>query len=185
MFSIGEFARHGRVSVRMLRHYDSLGLLRPAHCRPAHRVPVATRQHSSPDSTASSHSRILGFTLSQVQSILDDKIGTEELHGMLRLRRGGTAHPGSHRHGQVGPGEAQAGHHREGGHHADRRHRDQTHPRRPGCRTQRAGVGFRTVGHRAGGRAVVRRTLRATGSARGVSRTARESRITNTAATVR
>jgi hypothetical protein len=22
MFSIGEFARHGRVSVRMLRHYD-------------------------------------------------------------------------------------------------------------------------------------------------------------------
>jgi hypothetical protein len=30
VFSIGEFARHGRVSVRMLRHYDSIGLLRPA-----------------------------------------------------------------------------------------------------------------------------------------------------------
>ena len=30
MFSIGEFARHGRVSVRMLRHYDALGLLQPA-----------------------------------------------------------------------------------------------------------------------------------------------------------
>src|SRR6516225_5898172 len=30
MFSIGEFARHGRVSVRMLRHYDAIGLLRPA-----------------------------------------------------------------------------------------------------------------------------------------------------------
>jgi DNA-binding transcriptional MerR regulator len=30
MFSIGEFARHGRVSVRMLRHYDTIGLLRPA-----------------------------------------------------------------------------------------------------------------------------------------------------------
>jgi MerR family regulatory protein len=29
-FSIGEFARHGRVSVRMLRHYDAIGLLRPA-----------------------------------------------------------------------------------------------------------------------------------------------------------
>jgi len=27
MFSIGDFARHGRVSVRMLRHYDALGLL--------------------------------------------------------------------------------------------------------------------------------------------------------------
>jgi len=30
-FSIGEFARHGRVSVRMLRHYDAIGLLRPAY----------------------------------------------------------------------------------------------------------------------------------------------------------
>lgn len=30
MFSIGEFGRHGRVSVRMLRHYDAIGLLRPA-----------------------------------------------------------------------------------------------------------------------------------------------------------
>jgi MerR family regulatory protein len=27
MFSIGEFARHGRISVRMLRHYDAIGLL--------------------------------------------------------------------------------------------------------------------------------------------------------------
>ncbi|MFE9181419.1 MerR family DNA-binding transcriptional regulator, partial [Streptomyces sp. NPDC007126] len=29
MFTIGDFARHGRVSVRMLRHYDATGLLRP------------------------------------------------------------------------------------------------------------------------------------------------------------
>ena len=34
MFSIGEFARHGRVSVRMLRHYDAIGLLRPARVDP-------------------------------------------------------------------------------------------------------------------------------------------------------
>ena len=30
MFTIGEFATIGRVSVRMLRHYDSIGLLTPA-----------------------------------------------------------------------------------------------------------------------------------------------------------
>ena len=30
MLSIGDFARHGRVSVRMLRHYDAIGLLKPA-----------------------------------------------------------------------------------------------------------------------------------------------------------
>jgi DNA-binding transcriptional MerR regulator len=29
MLSIGDFARLGRVSVRMLRHYDALGLLGP------------------------------------------------------------------------------------------------------------------------------------------------------------
>lgn len=34
MFNIGEFARLGRVSVRMLRHYDALGLLRPARVDP-------------------------------------------------------------------------------------------------------------------------------------------------------
>ena len=31
MFGIGDFARHGRISVRMRRHYDGIGLLRPAH----------------------------------------------------------------------------------------------------------------------------------------------------------
>ena len=34
MLSIGDFARHGRVSVRMLRHYDGIGLLRPAAVDP-------------------------------------------------------------------------------------------------------------------------------------------------------
>ena len=37
MFTIGDFAKHGRVSVRMLRHYDTLGPLRPAR-RPLHRL---------------------------------------------------------------------------------------------------------------------------------------------------
>jgi DNA-binding transcriptional MerR regulator len=37
MFSIGEFARLGGVSVRTLRHYDEIGLLRPtAALEPAH-----------------------------------------------------------------------------------------------------------------------------------------------------
>ncbi len=34
MISIGDFARLGRVSVRMLRHYDTMGLLRPEHVDP-------------------------------------------------------------------------------------------------------------------------------------------------------
>ena len=34
MLSIGDFARLGLVSVRMLRHYDGIGLLEPARVDP-------------------------------------------------------------------------------------------------------------------------------------------------------
>ena len=34
MFTIGDFAKLGGVSVRMLRHYDALGLLPPASVDP-------------------------------------------------------------------------------------------------------------------------------------------------------
>jgi DNA-binding transcriptional MerR regulator/effector-binding domain-containing protein len=37
MFSIGEFARLGQVSVKMLRHYDGIGVLRPARVDPVTR----------------------------------------------------------------------------------------------------------------------------------------------------
>jgi DNA-binding transcriptional MerR regulator len=86
MFSIGDFARHGRVSVRMLRHYDATGLLQPAH------VDRVTGYRSYEAEQLSRLNRIvalkdLGFTLQQVQSILDEKVGVEELRGMLRLRQ--------------------------------------------------------------------------------------------------
>lgn len=86
MFSIGDFARHGRVSVRMLRHYDAIGLLPPAH------VDQVTGYRSYAAQQLSRLNRIvalkdLGFTLQQVQSILDDKVNVEELRGMLRLRQ--------------------------------------------------------------------------------------------------
>ncbi|UCM86971.1 MerR family transcriptional regulator [Streptomyces marincola] len=86
MFTIGDFARHGRVSVRMLRHYDATGLLRPAHVDPA----SGYRYY-----TAAQLARLnriialkdLGFTLRQVRDVVDEKVGAEELRGMLRLRR--------------------------------------------------------------------------------------------------
>ncbi|MFD0266481.1 MerR family transcriptional regulator [Streptomyces sp. NPDC127106] len=86
MFTIGDFARHGRVSVRMLRHYDAIGLLRPARVDPA----TGYRHY-----TAAQLARLnrvialkdLGFTLQQVQDIVDERIGVAELRGMLRLRQ--------------------------------------------------------------------------------------------------
>ncbi|MPZ97549.1 MAG: MerR family transcriptional regulator [Propionibacteriales bacterium] len=86
MFSIGDFARHGRVSVRMLRYYDAMGLLQPAH------VDTVTGYRSYEAAQFSQLNRIialkgLGFTLREVLSILDEKVGAEELRGMLTLRK--------------------------------------------------------------------------------------------------
>ncbi|MFI1838005.1 MerR family transcriptional regulator [Streptomyces olivaceoviridis] len=86
MFTIGDFARHGRVSVRMLRHYDATGLLRPAHVDPA-----SGYRHYTAAQLARLNRIIalkdLGFSLRQVRDIVDEKVGAEELRGMLRLRR--------------------------------------------------------------------------------------------------
>ena len=78
--TIGDFARHGRVSVRMLRHYDAIGLLRPAHADPA----TGYRYYSAAQFTRLNRVialKDLGFTLHQVQDIVEEKVGTEELRG--------------------------------------------------------------------------------------------------------
>src|SRR6266496_1160528 len=86
MLNIGDFARHGRVTVRMLRHYDAIGLLRPA------RVDPHSGYRGYDVAQLSRLNRVvalkdLGFTLEQVAAIIDDKVGIDELRGMLRLRR--------------------------------------------------------------------------------------------------
>jgi DNA-binding transcriptional MerR regulator len=86
MFSIGEFAQHGRVSVRMLRHYDAIGLLRPACVDPV------TGYRSYQAGQLAQLNRVialkdLGFTLQQVQEIMAEQVSAAELRGMLRLRR--------------------------------------------------------------------------------------------------
>ncbi|MFJ4969162.1 MerR family transcriptional regulator [Streptomyces sp. NPDC088755] len=86
MFTIGDFARYGRVSARMLRHYDAIGLLRPDRTDPA----TGYRFYGA--AQLARLNRIialkdLGFTLQQVRDVLDERVGPEELRGMLRLRR--------------------------------------------------------------------------------------------------
>ncbi|GGZ72229.1 MerR family transcriptional regulator [Streptomyces subrutilus] len=86
MFTIGDFAKHGRVSVRMLRHYDALGLLRPA------RVDPFTGYRFYEAGQLARLNRVialkeLGFRLDQVGTILDAQVGVEELRGMLRSRQ--------------------------------------------------------------------------------------------------
>jgi DNA-binding transcriptional MerR regulator len=69
MFSIGEFARLGTVSVRTLRHYDEIGLLRPA------RVDPETGYRSYSAGQLAQLNRIialkdLGFSLEQANHLL-------------------------------------------------------------------------------------------------------------------
>lgn len=86
MFAIGDFARHGRVSVRMLRHYNAIGLLRPAH------VDAFTGYRSYDAGQLADLNRIvalkdLGFSLDQVRTMIADEISLVEVRAMLAMRR--------------------------------------------------------------------------------------------------
>jgi DNA-binding transcriptional MerR regulator len=70
----------------MLRHYDAIGLLRPAAVDPS----SGYRSYSADQLRRLNRVialKDLGFTLQQVQVILDDQVDVVELRGMLRLRR--------------------------------------------------------------------------------------------------
>lgn len=86
MYTIGEFASIGRVSVRMLRHYDAIGLLTPASVDPF------TGYRHYDGSQFASLARIvafkdLGFTLEQVRAIVDGSLADGELRALLERRR--------------------------------------------------------------------------------------------------
>jgi DNA-binding transcriptional MerR regulator len=85
MFTIGDFARQGGVSVRTLRYYEEEGLLSPASVDPttgyrrysAHQLPRLHRIVALKD---------LGLSLRQLAPLLDE-LSAEQLRGMLRLKR--------------------------------------------------------------------------------------------------
>ena len=86
MFKIGEFSRLSRVSVRMLRHYDQLGLLKPSQTDSftnyryysADQLPRLNRIIALRD---------LGFSLEQIAGLLDEDLPSDQLLGMLKLKR--------------------------------------------------------------------------------------------------
>jgi DNA-binding transcriptional MerR regulator len=90
MFSIGEFVRLGGVSVRTLRHYDEIGLLRPAAVDPG----TGYRGYSAQQ--LGQLNRImalkeLGLSLTQARRLVDG-ITLDELRGMLMLRHAQLEH---------------------------------------------------------------------------------------------
>lgn len=86
MYGIGTVARLAQVSVRTLRHYDDLGLLKPAHVDP-----VTGYRRYMPDQVLRLHRilvlRDLGVPLSEIGQLIDDDVTVEQLRGILRLRQ--------------------------------------------------------------------------------------------------
>ncbi len=86
MLSISQFARYVGVSVRMLRHYDALGLLVPERVDPA----TGYRWYAAGQINRANRLialKELGFGLDRLGPILDAEVGADELRGMLLLRR--------------------------------------------------------------------------------------------------
>ena len=83
---ISDFARLAQVSVRMLRHYDAIGLLEPAgvDAVTGYRRYAADQLHDVNRIVAL---KDLGFRLEQIRELLDEDLPASELRGMLRLRR--------------------------------------------------------------------------------------------------
>src|SRR5215475_12634813 len=86
MFRIGEFSRIARVSGRLLRYYDSIGLLSPQRIDPA----TGYRYYSAGQLTRLNRIlalKDLGLSLEQVARMVDGKISTDEIRGMLMLKK--------------------------------------------------------------------------------------------------
>lgn len=88
MFKIGEFSRLGQVSVRMLRHYDQLGLLNPSQTDK-----FTGYRYYTLDQLSRLHRIIalkeLGISLEEIARLLgkSGELSAERLRGMLALRQ--------------------------------------------------------------------------------------------------
>jgi DNA-binding transcriptional MerR regulator len=86
VFKISQFAKLGQVSVKTLRYYDQIGLLKPAYTDQetgyryyrAEQLCVLNRILTFKE---------LGFTLKQIQQLLHERISVEEMRGMFRLKQ--------------------------------------------------------------------------------------------------
>jgi len=86
VFKIGDFSRLSLVSVKALRYYDELGLLKPA------RVDEFTGYRYYSASQLTRLNRILamkdmGLDLSQIALLLDQEPTPDQIRGMLRLKQ--------------------------------------------------------------------------------------------------
>ena len=86
MFKIGDFSRIARVSCRLLRYYDELGLLKPAQLE----RDSGYRYYSASQLPRLNRILVLkelGLSLEDIARVLDSNLSAAELRGMLMVRR--------------------------------------------------------------------------------------------------
>lgn len=86
MFRIGDFSRIARVSARLLRFYDEIGLMAPAQADPQ----TGYRYYTVAQLAQLNRITVLkdlGFSLGQIGDLLKAPLDTDELRRMLLLRR--------------------------------------------------------------------------------------------------
>lgn len=85
MFKIGEFSCFSRVSVKMLRHYDEINLLKPAHvdATTGYRYYMADQL---PRLNQIILLKDLGFSLEQIAHLIDAHLSGDEMRGVLKLK---------------------------------------------------------------------------------------------------
>lgn len=86
MYKISDFSQIGQVSVRMLRHYDKLGLLKPNN-----KDKWTNYRYYTLDQLPRLHQilalRDLGLSLEQIRGLLDDPGANDLLYEMLQVKQ--------------------------------------------------------------------------------------------------
>src|SRR4051812_31390314 len=85
-FTIGEFSRLGRVSVKTLRYYDDIGLFTAADVDDL----TGYRRYRADQLAVLNRIlalKALGFSLDHIRRMIEDPVDEAELRGMLVLRR--------------------------------------------------------------------------------------------------
>jgi DNA-binding transcriptional MerR regulator len=86
MLSIGDFSQLGQVTVRTLRLYDELDLLKPAHVDDA----TGYRYYSADQLSRLNRILVLkgmGFSLEQITHLLKDDLPVDQLRGMFMMKQ--------------------------------------------------------------------------------------------------
>lgn len=86
MMRIGDFSKLSRVSVKTLRFYDEMDLLKPVKVDP-----FTSYRYYEYDQLLQLYRILalkdLGFSLEEIHRLLSDKLSAEEMRGMLKLRQ--------------------------------------------------------------------------------------------------